>query len=330
MERNAESPATAEERVMSRIEEHRIEDVAGEIGRLDPPGGTATLAGRRVARIGFGAMQLPGPGVWGPPRDRGTALAVLRRAVELGVDHIDTAQFYGAGVANELIHAALHPYPEDLVLVSKVGAERDDDGAWSSAQRPEQLRAAVEANLRSLGVEQVGVVNLRLPGAGGGRGLRDDQGVDLDSQLAEMMALRDEGKIGGIGMSTVTIDQLRQGLPAGIACVQNAYSVLDRSGEPLLDLCREHDVAWVPYFPLGSAFPGMAKVTEHPAVVSAATALGATPAQVGLAWLLAHDPHVLLIPGTSSLSHLAENVAAASVRLDPETMDILDGLATAA
>src|SRR5258708_1840708 len=174
MERNAESPATAEERVMSRIEEHRIEDVAGEIGRLDPPGGTATLAGRRVARIGFGAMQLPGPGVWGPPRDRGTALAVLRRAVELGVDHIDTAQFYGAGVANELIHAALHPYPEDLVLVSKVGAERDADGAWSAAQRPEQLRAAVEANLRSLGVEQVGVVNLRLLGAGGGPGLHDD------------------------------------------------------------------------------------------------------------------------------------------------------------
>jgi aryl-alcohol dehydrogenase-like predicted oxidoreductase len=269
-------------------------------------------------------MQLPGPRVWGPPPDRDTALAVLRRAVELGVNHIDTAQFYGAGVANELIHAALHPYPEGLVLVSKVGAERDDQGGWIAAQRPEQLRAGVEANLRSLAVEQVDVVNLRL--------LDDsqvppDQRVDLDSQLAEMGSLRDEGKIGGIGMSNITIDQLRLALPVGIACVQNAYSLLDRSGEPLLDRCREHDLAWVPYFPLGSAFPGVAKVTEHPAVVAAATRLGATPAQVGLAWLLAHDPQVLVIPGTSSLAHLAENIAAATVNIDPETMDVLNGLA---
>jgi pyridoxine 4-dehydrogenase len=296
--------------------------------RPDPPGGTATLAGRKVARIGFGAMQLPGPGVWGPPRDRDTALAVLRRAVELGVNHIDTAQYYGTGVANELIHAALHPYPEDLVLVSKVGADRDEQGGWIPAQRPGQLRAGVEANLRTLGAEQVDVVNLRLVDAApdGGR-VPADQRVDLDSQLAEMVALRDEGKIGGIGVSNVTLGQLRQALPAGIACVQNAYSLLDRSGEPLLDLCREHDLAWVPFFPLGSAFPGVSKVTEHPAVVAAAAALGATPAQVGLAWLLAHDPHVLLIPGTSSLAHLADNIATANVRLDSETMDTLNGLA---
>jgi pyridoxine 4-dehydrogenase len=288
----------------------------------DPPGGTASLAGRPVARIGFGAMQLPGPHVSGPPRDRDMALAVLRRAVELGVNHIDTAQYYGPDVANELIRSSLHPYPEDLVLVSKVGAERDDHGGWRPAQRPEQLRAGVEANLRSLAVEQVDVVNLRLldPDQAGGRG------ADLDSQLAEMVALRDEGKIGGIGISNVTMDQLRQALPAGIACVQNAYSLLDRSDEPLLDLCREHDVAWVPYFPLGSAFPGVAKVTEHPTVVAAATALGATPAQVGLAWLLAHDPSVLVIPGTSSLDHLTENVATAQVHLDGETMAVLDGL----
>jgi aryl-alcohol dehydrogenase-like predicted oxidoreductase len=284
----------------------------------------ATLAGRQVARIGFGAMQLPGPRVWGPPPNRDTALAVLRRAVELGVNHIDTAQFYGAGVANELIHAALHPYPAGLVLVSKVGAERDHQGGWIAAQRPEQLRAGVEANLRSLAVEQVDVVNLRL--------LDDsqvppDQRVDLDSQLAEMGSLRDEGKIGGIGLSNITIDQLRLALPVGIACVQNAYSLLDRSGEPLLDWCREHDLAWVPYFPLGSAFPGLAKVTEHPAVVAAATTLGATPAQVGLAWLLAHDPQVLVIPGTSSLAHLAENIAAANINIDPETMGVLNGLA---
>ncbi|HEY6421896.1 MAG TPA: aldo/keto reductase [Pseudonocardiaceae bacterium] len=290
--------------------------------RVDPPGGSALLAGRPVARIGFGAMQLPGPGVSGPPRDRDTALAVLRRAVELGANHIDTAQFYGPDVANELIHAALHPYPEHLVLVSKVGAERDAQGGWIPTQRPEQLRAGVEANLRSLAVEQVDVVNLRLHDAGED----SDPSVDLDSQLAELLSLRDEGKIGGIGVSNVTVDHLRQALPAGIACVQNAYSLLDRSNEPLLDLCRQHGVAWVPYFPLGSAFPGMPKVTEHPTVVAAATTVGATPAQIGLAWLLAHDPHVLVIPGTSSLDHLSENVATAQVHLDADTMVVLDGL----
>jgi pyridoxine 4-dehydrogenase len=293
-----------------------------------PPGGTARLAGRAVARIGYGAMQLPGPGVLGPPRDRALALAVLRRAVELGVNHIDTAQYYGPDVANKLIHAALHPYPEDLVLVTKVGAERDRQGRWISAQRPHELRAGVEANLRSLEVERIDVVNLRLLGAErdpGDRAMR----VDLDSQLAEMIALRAEGKIGGIGISSVNVHQFRQALPAGVACVQNAYNLLDRASEPLLELCREHDVAWVPYFPLGSAFAGAARVTEHPVVLHIAAAQGATPAQVGLAWLLAHDPNILLIPGTSSLEHLEENVATADVRLDAATMAVLDGLATA-
>ena len=250
------------------------------------------------------------------------ALAVLRRAVELGVNHIDTAQYYGPAVANELIHDALHPYPDDLVLVTKVGADRDRQGRWISAQRPHELRAGVEANLRSLGVERIDVVNLRLPGDGATR-------VDLDSQLAEMIALRAEGKIGAIGISSVDIDQLRQALPAGIACVQNAYNLLDRADEPLLDFCSEHDIAWVPFFPLGSAFGAAARVTEHPAVLDAAVAHGATPAQVALAWLLAHDPHILLIPGTSSLKHLDQNVAAADVRLDAATMSVLDGLAAA-
>ncbi len=292
------------------------------------PGGSAILAGRPVARIGYGAMQLPGPGVLGPPRDRAVALAVLRRAVELGVNQIDTAQYYGPDVANELIHAALHPYPEDLVLVTKVGAERDRQGRWISAQRPQELRAGVEANLRSLEVERMDVVNLRLLGAErdpGDGAMR----VDLDSQLAEMIAMRAEGKIGGIGISSVNVAQFRQAVPAGIACVQNAYSLLDRADEPLLDLCREHDIAWVPYFPLGSAFAGAAKVTEHPAVLAAAAAQGATPAQVGLAWLLAHDPHILLIPGTSNLEHLDENVATTNVRLDDATMVVLDDLAAA-
>jgi len=293
--------------------------------RIDPPGGTAVLSGRPVARIGFGAMQLPGPRVSGPPRDRATALAVLRRAIELGVNHLDTAQFYGPDVANELIHAALYPYPEQLVLVSKVGAERDAQGGWISAQRPEQLRAGVEANLRSLAVQRLDVVNLRLLDATHA-GEPGDQRIDLDSQLAEMVSLRDAGKIGGIGISNVTLDQLGQALPAGLACVQNAYSLLDRSNEPLLEVCREHGVAWVPYFPLGSAFPGVPKVTEHPAVVAAAMALGATPAQVGLAWLLARAPEVLVIPGTSSLRHLAENVASGQVHLDIDTLAVLDGL----
>jgi pyridoxine 4-dehydrogenase len=298
------------------------------MSRKRPPGGSAMLAGRSVARIGYGAMQLPGPGVLGPPRDRALALAVLRRAVELGVNHIDTAQFYGPDIANELIHAALHPYPEDLVLVTKVGAERDRRGGWIGAQRPHDLRAGVEANLRSLEVERIDVVNLRLLGAERDHGNRA-LAVDLDSQLAEMIALRAEGKIGGIGISNINVDQLRQAFPAGIACVQNSYSLLDRADEPLLDLCREHDVAWVPYFPLGSAFAGVAKVTEHPAVRAAAATQRATPAQVGLAWLLAHDPHILLIPGTSSLEHLNENVATADVRLDAATMTVLDDLAAA-
>lgn len=292
-------------------------------GNIAAESGIADLGGHRVARVGYGAMQLPGPGVWGPPRDREAALAVLRRAIELGVNHIDTAEFYGLGVANELIHAALYPYPDDLVLVSKVGATRDEKGAWQGAQRPEQLRAGVEANLTTLEVESVGVVNLRLHEPGERLG---HEVVDLDSQIAEMVAMRDEGKIGGIGLSNCSVEQLRQALPAGIVCVQNAYSLLDRSSEPVLDLCRENDIAWVPFFPLGSAFPGMPKVAEQPAVVAAAESLGATPAQVGLAWLLAHDPHTLLIPGTSSIAHLEENVRTAGVRLDATTIADLDGL----
>jgi aryl-alcohol dehydrogenase-like predicted oxidoreductase len=273
-------------------------------------------------------MQLPGPGVWGPPRDHDTALAVLRRAVELGVNHIDTAHFYGRGVANELIRAALHPYPDDLVLVSKVGAERDDNGGWIPAQRPEQLRVGVEANLASLGVERVDVVNLRVMDATpDGQPIPDELRGVFDRQVAEMVALRDEGKIGGIGLSNVTLDQFRHALPVGIACVQNAYSVLDRSDEPLLELCRANDIAWVPFFPLGSAFPGQPKVAEHPAVIDAAIKLGAKPAQVGLAWLLAHDAGTLLIPGTSNLDHLAENMAAGDLCLDRETMATLNGLA---
>jgi pyridoxine 4-dehydrogenase len=293
----------------------------------DPPGGLGILAGRPVARLGFGAMQLSGPGGRAAPA-RQTAISVLRRAAQLGVNHIDTAHFYRAGLVNELIRAALSPYPDGLVLVSKAGAEEDAQGKLRPAQRPEQ-RAGVEANLRSLGVGQVGVVNLRRLDGPPGIRAEGDQLVDLDSQLAEMAALRDEGKIGGIGLSNVGLEQLRHALPIGVACVQNAYNMLDRSAEALLGLCAEHDIAWVPFFPLGSGFPGSAKVTEHPAVMAAAETLGCTPAQVGLAWLLHHDPHILLIPGTASVAHLEDNMAVARLRLDPETAAALDTLAPA-
>jgi pyridoxine 4-dehydrogenase len=273
------------------------------------------LDSHRVAPVGFGAMQLPGPGVMGPSRDRAEALAVLRRAIELGVDHIDTAQYYGPDVANELIHAALHPYPDDLVLVSKVGGARDADGAWTIADRPEELRAGVEANLRSLEVERVDVVNLRrMPGTQ----------TPFEAQLDAMIALRDEGKIGGIGLSNVSLEQVREALSrTKIACVQNRFSLVSRDDQPVLDLCAEHGVAYVPFFPLGSAFEGLPKVTDDPRVTDIAARLGATPAQVGLAWLLAYAPHVLLIPGTSSRAHLEENVAAGSLDLDAEAMQRL-------
>jgi pyridoxine 4-dehydrogenase len=287
------------------------------------PGGTAELAGRTVARIGFGAMQLPGvrdrPA---PPRE--IAIAVLRRAVELGVNHIDTAQFYGDGVANALIREALAPYPEQLVLVSKVGAAPGPDGGLVPAQRPEQLRAAVESNLTTLGVDRIDVINMRRLTGPPGLAAEGDQVVDLDSQLAELAALRDEGKIGAIGLSTVTLEQVRAALPVGITCVQNAYSLIQRDDEPLLELCREHQIAWVPYFPLGSAFAWLPKVTDHPAVLDAAATLSVTPAQIGLAWLLAHAPNTLLIPGTADPMHLADNVAAGSITLDADTLAALE------
>ena len=270
------------------------------------------LAGRPVRRVGFGAMQLPGPGVFGPPKDRAGALAILRRAVDAGVNHIDTAQFYGPDVANELIREALYPYPEDLVLVSKVGARRDDSGQWLGAQRPDELRAGVEANLASLGLDQVPVVNLRRHPGGE---------ASFDEQLAAMVTMRDEGLIGGIGLSTVSLDEYRRGtVTTEIACVQNAYSVADRSDQDVLDACAADGVPYVPYFPLGSAFFPDKPVLSHAAVRSTAERLGATPAQIALAWLLQRGPNVLLIPGTSSLGHLEENLAAADVELDAEAL----------
>jgi aryl-alcohol dehydrogenase-like predicted oxidoreductase len=291
---------------------------------------TSTLAGRPVARVGFGAMQLA-EGFGRPKISRESALAILRAAVEQGVNHIDTADFYGtiAENANDLIRVALHPYADDLLLVSKVGAERTADGTLIAAQRPEQLRAAVEANLSRLGAERLAVVNLRRLDMPPGIPADGDQRVDIDTQLAELAALRDEGKIEGIGLSNVDADQLRHALPAGIECVQNWYSLIDRTHEPVLDACREHDVAWVPFCPLGSAFPDRPKVVDQPAVRAVAGRLGATPAQVGLAWLLAAYPRTLLIAGTANPVHLAENVAAGRIELDADDLAELAGVAVA-
>ena len=289
----------------------------------DKPGGSASIGTYPVARVGYGAMQL-----FEPAPDAATA--VLRRAIELGVNHIDTASFYGPGEVNRRIHAALSPYRDDLVIVSKVGARYtgDEPVPLAAAQKPAELRAAVEDDLSQLGLDQIPVVNLRRMDLGPGVQAEDDQVVDLDDQLAEMIALRDEGKIGGIGISSVPLEILERALPAGIVCVQNAYSLLDRSQEAMLDVCKAEDIAWVPYFPLGSAFPGFPKAADNPVVIDVAGELDVLPAQIGLAWLLAHAPNVLLIAGTKSIGHLEENLGAGDVVLNADQIARLDAVTT--
>jgi pyridoxine 4-dehydrogenase len=285
------------------------------------PGGIGRIGKHSVARVGYGAMQL-----FEPPLD--DAVAVLRRALELGVNHIDTASFYGPGEVNRRIRQALAPYRDDLVIVSKVGARYtgDEPMPLAAAQRPADLRAAVEDDLRDLGLECVQVVNLRRMDIGPGAALESDQVVDLDDQLAEMIALRDEGKIGAIGISSVPVDVVQRALLAGIVCVQNPYSVLDRSEEATLELCKAEGIAWVPYFPLGSSLPGFPKVADNAVVRDIAGDLGVTPAQVGLAWLLAHAANTLLIAGTRSIAHLQENIGAADVALSADAIARLDAL----
>jgi pyridoxine 4-dehydrogenase len=288
---------------------------------------TATLGSHTVNRIGFGAMQLAGPNVFGPPRDPDASRAVLRRAIELGVDHVDTSQYYGPDVVNELIREALHPYPEGLRLVTKVGARRDDKGGWLPALRPEELRAGVEDNLRTLDVEQMTLVNLRL--------LDDEPGGTDTPPLAEMLGaledLRQEGKLEHIGLSNVSRAHIGEALDlVPVAGVQNHYSVLDRSNEDVLDVCRERGLAFVPFFPLGSAFTGgPRRLAEDRAIAGVADRHGATPSQVALAWLLHRDERILLIPGTSSVTHLEENLAAIDLELDADDMAALEHVAPA-
>jgi aryl-alcohol dehydrogenase-like predicted oxidoreductase len=283
---------------------------------------TAYLGDKPIGRIGFGAMQLAGPGVFGPPKDPEGARAVLRRAIELGVDHIDTSQYYGPDVVNELIREALHPYPDELKLVTKVGVRRGDDGAWNPALSPADLRAGVEDNLRSLRVERMDLVNLRVADGSGG------PGVPLPEQLGALEELRGEGKLDLIGVSNVT----REGLEAALgevelAEVQNAYSILDRGDDEIVEICRRQEIAFVPFFPLGSAFAGgPRKLAEDMEITAVAAGHEATPSQVALAWLLARYERILLIPGTTSIAHLEENLAAAELRLSDDDLAALDAV----
>ncbi len=254
-------------------------------------------------------MRLAGPNVFGPPKSRHDAITLLREAVRSGVDHIDTAQYYGPDVVNELIRTALHPYLNDLVIVTKVGARRDERGRVLPYDEPAQLRHGIEDNLLSLGVEQLSVVNLRLVHAG-------EPDAMFDDQLAAMVAARDDGLVAAIGLSNVSLDQLRHAVRlTDVACVQNAFHLANRESQPVVDECKRLGIAFVPFAPLGS---GATSLLRAPPVSDTARRLGCTPAQVLLAWALGVGPNVLLIPGTASVAHLRENLAAVDVQLDAE------------
>ena len=289
-----------------------------------PPdlGGLFTFPGTSLSvhRMGYGAMQLAGPGVFGPPRDRDAALAVLREAVALGMDHIDTSDFYGPHVTNEILREALHPYPDDLVLVTKIGARRSDDGGWLPAMAPRELADAVRDNLRNLGLEALDIVNLRLMGGGAGHGPAEGP---IAEPLAALVELRDQGLVRHIGLSNATAAQVReaQGLTP-IVCVQNEYNLAHRGDDALVDTLASQGIAYVPFFPLGGFSPLQSEALDR-----VAEGLGATPMAVALAWLLGRSPNILLIPGTSSVAHLRENVAAAGLSLPPEAVAELDGIA---
>jgi pyridoxine 4-dehydrogenase len=282
----------------------------------DLPGGTYRVADLEFTRVGFGAMQLAGPGVFGPPQDRDAAIAVLRAAVDLGIRHIDTADFYGPRVTNELIREALAPYPDDLHIVTKVGARRDSRGGWLHARTPAELRAQVHDNLRHLGLGALDVVNLRA-------GAADAPEPGLIAEQFETLAeLRQEGLIRHLGLSTVTADQLAEAQSiAPVVCVQNLYNVARRGDDALVELTARLGVAFVPYFPLGGFSP-----LQSDALELVAKGLGTTPMAVALAWLLHRSPNVLLIPGTSSVVHLRENVAAAALELPADATAALDAI----
>jgi aryl-alcohol dehydrogenase-like predicted oxidoreductase len=278
---------------------------------------TYPLGDRPVRRMGYGAMQLAGPGVFGPPRDRGAAIAVLREAVASGINHIDTSDYYGPYVVNELIHEALHPYPDDLVIVTKVGARRGDDGSWNPAQSPSELAAAVHDNLKRLGLDVLPVVNLRLMG----HGLEPSEGP-VEPMFSALADLQRQGLIRHLGISHATPSQVDAARAiAPVACVQNMYNLARRGDDALIDRLAADGIAYVPYFPLGGFAPLQSQTLD-----AVAQRLGATPMQVALAWLLRRAPNILLIPGTSSVAHLRENLASAEIELPEAVMRELEGI----
>jgi pyridoxine 4-dehydrogenase len=280
--------------------------------------GTFKLGDRAVKRMGYGAMQLAGRGVFGPPKDHDAALAVLREAVASGVDHIDTSDFYGPHVTNQLIREALHPYPADLVIVTKIGAKRGADASWNPAMAPSELTSAVHDNLRNLGLDVLDVVNLRILGTAHG----PSEG-SIEAPLTVLAELQRQGLVRHIGLSNVTRKQVAEGRAiASIVCVQNLYNLAQRDDDPLIDELAAAGTAYVPFFPLGGFTP-----LQSTALSDVAKALGATPMQVALAWLLQRAPNILLIPGTSSVGHLRENLAAANLTLPSDTIKVLDRIA---
>ncbi|WP_421916660.1 aldo/keto reductase family oxidoreductase [Mesorhizobium sp.] len=280
--------------------------------------GTFKLGNRTVKRLGYGAMQLAGPGVFGPPKDRDAAVAVLREAVASGVDHIDTSDFYGPHITNQIIREALHPYPDDLVIVTKISARRGTDGSWIPAMSPKELTQAVHDNLRNLGLERLEVVNLRSM-----LGIHGPVEGSLEPQLTVLADLQRQGLVRHIGLSNVTSKQIAEGRRiCEIVCVQNMYNLAHREDDALVDELAAAGVAYVPFFPLGGFTP-----LQSTTLSDVAGRLGATPMQVALAWLLQRAPNILLIPGTSSVGHLRENLAAADLKLSADTVATLDRIA---
>jgi len=282
----------------------------------DLPGGTYDVGDLELTRVGYGAMQLAGPGVFGPPKDRDAAIAVLRTAVDLGITHIDTADFYGPHVTNEIIREALAPYPDDLHIVTKVGARRDAEGGWPHARTPAELQEQVHDNLRRLGLDVLDVVNLRVGG------FDAPEPGSLAEQFEALAELRQQGLIRHLGVSTVNAEQIAEAQSiAPVVCVQNLYNLARRDDDALIDSLAAQGIAYVPYFPLGGFSPLQSDDLE-----AVAKRLDATPMAVALAWLLQRSPNVLLIPGTSSVAHLRENVAGAGLELPADALAELDAI----
>jgi pyridoxine 4-dehydrogenase len=285
-----------------------------------PPGGTLTLADDlSLSRMGYGAMQLAGPGVFGPPKDRDEAIAVLRTAVDLGVTHLDTSDFYGPAIVNEIIRAALHPYPGDLRIVTKVGARRDDAGAWIPSHSPASLTSQVHDNLRNLGLDVLDVVNLRIA-------MEAPADEPVAEQFAVLAGLRQAGLIRHLGLSGASAAQLTeaQGV-APVVTVQNLYNVASRQDDELVDRCQREGIAYAPFFPLGGFSPLQSDVLDK-----VAATLGASPQQVALAWLLQRSPAITVIPGTSTVAHLRDNIASAGLRLPAAAVAELNAISAAA